>query len=90
MIAELGWSPPNGDVIDEFANGGLLTVPQAATICEVTDQTIYRWIDDAVSKGQPLGKKRDMVDRHTQHKAFAGRDELRYGGFAPSGPVGWH
>ncbi|MGY4291485.1 hypothetical protein ACVWXO_010751 [Bradyrhizobium sp. LM2.7] len=56
MLAELGWKPPSGDVIDEIANGGLLTAPQAAT-CEVTDQTIYRWNEDATSKGQSLGKK---------------------------------
>ena len=48
---------PSGDVIDEIANGGLLTVPQAAAICEVTDQSIYRWLDHAALKGQPLGKK---------------------------------
>ena len=35
----------------------MLTVAQAAIICEVADQTIYRWIDDASAKGQPLGKK---------------------------------
>jgi hypothetical protein len=35
-----------------------LTVQQAAIICAVTDQTIYRWIEDAASKGRPLGKKR--------------------------------
>lgn len=57
IFAELGWEPPVGDVIDEIANGGLLTVVQAAAICEVTDQTIYRWIDHAGSVGQPLGKK---------------------------------
>lgn len=58
LLQELGWTPPSGDVIDEIANGGVLTVPQAATICETTDQTIYRWIEDAVSKGRPLGEKR--------------------------------
>lgn len=57
MLAVLGWKPPSGDVIEEIASGGLLTVAQAAVICEVTDQTIYRWIDDAASKGQILGKK---------------------------------
>lgn len=57
ILAELGWKPPVGDVIDEIANGGLLTVVQAAAICEVTDQTIYRWIDHAGSLGQSLGKK---------------------------------
>jgi hypothetical protein len=57
MLAELGWKPPSGDVIDGIANGGLLTTAQAATICEVTDQTIYRWIDDAGRRGEPLGLK---------------------------------
>jgi hypothetical protein len=46
------------DVIDDISNGGLLTVPQAAIICEVTDQTIYRWIEDAAGKGRPVGLKR--------------------------------
>jgi hypothetical protein len=57
MLTELGWKPPSGDAIDEIAHGGVLTVPQAAIICETTDQTIYRWIEDAASKGRPLGKK---------------------------------
>ncbi|BAR58844.1 hypothetical protein ACVIWV_006119 [Bradyrhizobium diazoefficiens] len=57
MLAELGWKPPSGDVIDEISNGGLLTVQRAAIICEVSDQTIYRWNDDATGKGQSLGKK---------------------------------
>jgi hypothetical protein len=46
-----------GDVIDEIASGALLTTSQAATICEVTDQTIYRWIEDAGRRGEPLGIK---------------------------------
>jgi hypothetical protein len=58
MLAELGWKPLSGDVVDEIANGGLLTVAQAARICDVTDQTIYRWIDDATRRGEPLGLKR--------------------------------
>jgi hypothetical protein len=58
MLAELGWQPPSGDVIDEIERGGVLTVPQVAIICEATDQTIYRWIEDAACKGRPLGKKR--------------------------------
>ncbi|WP_369720339.1 hypothetical protein AB8Z38_24600 [Bradyrhizobium sp. LLZ17] len=57
MLAELGWEPPSGDVIDQIAEGGVLTIQQAATICETTGQTIYRWNEDATSKGQPLGKK---------------------------------
>jgi hypothetical protein len=75
MLAELGWKPPSGDVIDEIANGGLLTVAQAATICETTDQTIYRWLADAARRGEPLGLKRatwmigtarllDYIERH--------------------------
>lgn len=58
ILAELGWKPPSGDVIDQIDGGGVLTVPQAAIICETTDQTIYRWIDDASRNGHPLGKKR--------------------------------
>lgn len=57
MLAELGWAPPSGDVIDEIANGGLLTVMQAATVCEVSDETIRRWNADAARRGQSLGKK---------------------------------
>ncbi|MBR1332813.1 hypothetical protein [Bradyrhizobium ottawaense] len=57
MLAELGWKPPSGDVIDEIANGGLLTVREAADICEVSDQTIYRWNEHAAARGQSLGWK---------------------------------
>ena len=46
------------DVIDDIRNGGLLTVAQAAIICEATDQTIYRWLVDATRRGRPLGEKR--------------------------------
>src|SRR5438445_7947526 len=45
------------DVIDDIRNGGLLTTAQAATICEVSDQTIYRWNEDATCKGEALGLK---------------------------------
>ena len=31
--------------------------PELQVICEVTDQSIYRWIDDASGKGLPLGRK---------------------------------
>jgi hypothetical protein len=58
ILAELGWPPPSGDVIDQIASGGLLTVSQAAIICETTDQTIYRWLEDATNKGRALGEKR--------------------------------
>jgi hypothetical protein len=46
------------DVIDDIRNGGVLTVPQAATICETTDQSVYRWLADATRRGEPLGLKR--------------------------------
>ncbi|MCA6097636.1 hypothetical protein [Bradyrhizobium australafricanum] len=57
ILAELGWQLPTGDVIDEIANGGVLLVRQAAYICDVSDETIYRWNKDATDKGQPLGCK---------------------------------
>jgi hypothetical protein len=34
----------------------VLTVQQAAIICETTDQTIYGWNDNAGDKGRRLGK----------------------------------
>jgi hypothetical protein len=44
-------------VIDAIRNGGLLTVQRAATICETTDQTVYRWLTNAARRGEPLGVK---------------------------------
>ncbi|MHC2618249.1 hypothetical protein ACVIW2_000281 [Bradyrhizobium huanghuaihaiense] len=46
------------DLIDSIANGGLLTVPQAAAVCGISDQTLYRWLADAERRGAPLGLKR--------------------------------
>ena len=57
MLAELGWKPPSGDVIDEIVRGGLLITAQAAVICEVSGQTICRWNEDATRRGEPLGVK---------------------------------
>jgi hypothetical protein len=45
------------DVIDDIRNGGLLTTAQAATICEVSGETIRRWNEDATCKGEALGLK---------------------------------
>jgi hypothetical protein len=45
------------DVIDAIRNGEVLTVSQAAIICETTDQTVYRWLTDAGRRGEPLGVK---------------------------------
>jgi hypothetical protein len=58
VLTDLGWKPPSGDVVDEIANGGLLTVAQAAIICEAADQSVYRWLADAARRGEPLGLKR--------------------------------
>jgi len=35
----------------------LLTVAQAAIICQAADQSLYRWLADAARKGRPLGVK---------------------------------
>ena len=47
-----------GDALDDLLAGAFLTVRQAAIICDVTDQTIYDWIDDAARLGRPIAEKR--------------------------------
>jgi hypothetical protein len=47
-----------GDALDDLRNGGLLTTSQAATICDVTDQAIRDWIEEAASRGEPIAEKR--------------------------------
>jgi hypothetical protein len=47
-----------GDALDDLRNGGLLTTSQAAIICEVTDQAIRDWIEEAASRGEPIAEKR--------------------------------
>ena len=47
-----------GDALDGLLAGAFLTVRQAAIICDVTDQTIYDWINDAARLGRPIAEKR--------------------------------
>lgn len=50
-----------GDAIDDLREGLFLTVRQAATVCAVTDQAIYNWIDDATRIRRPIAEKRANV-----------------------------
>jgi hypothetical protein len=46
-----------GDRIDDLGEGARLSVRQAATICSVTDQAIYNWIEDAKRMRRPIAEK---------------------------------
>lgn len=46
------------DALDALQRGEFLTTRQAATICEVSDQTIINWIDHSISIGRPIAEKR--------------------------------
>ena len=50
-----------GDAIDDLREGFFLTVAQAATVCDVTDQAIYNWIDHAARMRRPIAEKRANV-----------------------------
>lgn len=50
-----------GDAMDNLREGLFLTVAQAATVCEVSDQAIYIWIDLAARKSRPFAEKRANV-----------------------------
>jgi hypothetical protein len=50
-----------GDPIDDLREGLFLTVREAATVCAVTDQAIYNWIEDAARMRNPIGEKRANV-----------------------------
>lgn len=50
-----------GDPMDDLREGFFLTVAQAATVCAVTDQAIYYWIDHAARMGRPIAEKRANV-----------------------------
>jgi hypothetical protein len=54
MAVDLGWTSP-GDVIDQITAGGLLVTTQAMEVCGVSKTTIHRWLEDAATKGRPLG-----------------------------------
>jgi len=49
--------------LDEVAyvSESCLTVSQAATICGVTDQAIYNWIEDSARMRRPIAEKRANV-----------------------------
>jgi hypothetical protein len=50
-----------GDAIDDLREGLFLTVAQAATVCDVSDQAVYTWIDDAARMRRPIAEKRARV-----------------------------
>ncbi|UPT97746.1 hypothetical protein J4G48_0006530 [Bradyrhizobium barranii subsp. apii] len=50
-----------GDAMDDLREGFFLTVAQAATVCDVTDQAIYNWIDHAARMRRPFAEKRANV-----------------------------
>lgn len=49
------------DAIDDLREGLFLTVAQAATVCDVSDQAVYYWIDHAARMGRPIAEKRANV-----------------------------
>jgi hypothetical protein len=50
-----------GDAVDDLREGLFLTVVQAATVCGVSDQAIYNWIDHAARMRRPIAEKRANV-----------------------------
>ncbi|QIG96785.1 hypothetical protein [Bradyrhizobium sp. 6(2017)] len=50
-----------GDAMDDLREGFFLTVAQAATVCDVTDQAIYNWIDHAARLRRRFAEKRANV-----------------------------
>jgi hypothetical protein len=50
-----------GEPLDDLREGLFLTVAQAATICAVTDQAIYNWVDHAARMRRPIAEKRAAV-----------------------------
>ncbi|MGX9431188.1 MULTISPECIES: hypothetical protein [Bradyrhizobium] len=50
-----------GGAMDDLREGLFLTVAQAATVCDVTDQAIYYWIDHAARMRHPIAEKRANV-----------------------------
>ncbi|MGY3496757.1 hypothetical protein [Bradyrhizobium sp. USDA 4502] len=49
------------DAMDDLREGLFLAVAQAATVCAVTDQAIYNWIDHAARMRRPIAEKRANV-----------------------------
>jgi hypothetical protein len=50
-----------GDAMDDLREGLFLTVAQAATVCDVSDQAVYCWIDHAARMRRPIAEKRANV-----------------------------
>jgi hypothetical protein len=50
-----------GDAMDNLRERLCLTVAQAASVCEVSDQAIYIWIDLATRIGRPFAEKHANV-----------------------------
>jgi hypothetical protein len=50
-----------GDAMDDRRERLFLTVAEAATVCDVTDQAIYNWIDHAARMRRPIAEKRANV-----------------------------
>ncbi|MFG3595528.1 hypothetical protein [Bradyrhizobium sp. RDI18] len=55
MLAELGWTPPNGDVVDLILKGELLSLEQAADVTECSDEKIRKACVAAAATKRPLG-----------------------------------
>jgi hypothetical protein len=57
-LAGLGWKPaPIGDVVDQLLDGELLTLEDAADICECSGEKIRRQCELAAETKAPLGLK---------------------------------
>jgi hypothetical protein len=70
-----------GDAMDDLREGLFLTVAQAATVCDVTDQAVYYWIEHAARMRRPIAEKRASVWIIDTARLFAYVEKHR-GGFS--------
>ena len=70
-----------GDAMDDLREGLFLTVAQAATVCGVSDQAVYTWIDHATRMQRPIAEKRANVWIVDTARLFAYVEKHR-GGFS--------
>jgi hypothetical protein len=49
------------DAMDDLREGLFLTVAQAATVCDVTDQAVYYWIEHGAKTRRPIAEKHANV-----------------------------
>jgi hypothetical protein len=68
------------DAMDDLREGLFLTVAQAATVCGVSDQAVYTWIDHAARMLRPIAEKRANVWIVDTARLFAYVEKHR-GGF---------